>query len=156
MISQFFGIADGTAGSIMMAIDKHKPVAKWAVIEAVLNLCLSIILVKITGVYGVAWGTSIAMAFVHLYFWPRYVRDILDVPIRRFIWEGWMKITLCAVPYAAVCAVTDRYWHASNLVTFFAQIIAVLPVYAISVLVVFRGDARRLFLKWQESRLVRA
>jgi O-antigen/teichoic acid export membrane protein len=156
MISQFFGIADGTAGSIMMAIDKHKPVAKWAVIEAVLNLCLSIILVKITGVYGVAWGTSIAMAFVHLYFWPRYVRDILDVPIRRFIWEGWMKITLCAVPYAAICAVTDRYWHASNLVTFFAQIIAVLPVYAISVLVVFRGDARRLFLKWQESRLVRA
>jgi hypothetical protein len=108
------------------------------------------------GVYGVAWGTSIAMAFVHLYFWPRYVRDILDVPIRRFVWEGWFKITLCAFPYAAVCAITDRYWHAGNLVIFFAQIAAVLPVYAICVLAVFRSDARRLFIKWQESRLVRA
>ena len=56
--------------SIMMATDKHKPVAKWAVIEAVLNLSLSLILVKTIGIYGVAWGTSIAMAFVHLIFWP--------------------------------------------------------------------------------------
>ena len=156
IISQFFGIANGTAGSIMMAIDKHKPVAKWAVIEAVLNLSLSIILVKTVGIYGVAWGTSIAMTFVHLIFWPRYVREVLDVPVRKFIWEGWMKITLCAVPYAIVCAVTDRYWHASNLLEFFAQITVILPVYAICVLAVFRSEVRNLFLKWQASRLVRA
>ena len=156
IISQFFGIADGTAGSIMMAIDKHKPVAKWAVIEAVLNLGLSIVLVKTIGIYGVAWGTSISMTFVHLFFWPRYVRKVLDVPVRKFIWEGWMKITLCAVPYAIVCAVTDRYWHASNLIEFFAQITAILPVYGLCVLAVFRSEMRNLFLKWQASRLVRA
>jgi O-antigen/teichoic acid export membrane protein len=155
LISQFLGIANGTAASIMMAIDKHKPVAKWAVIEAALNLGLSIILVKAIGIYGVAWGTSIAMALVHLTFWPRYVRKILDVPIQKFIWVGWIKITLCAVPYAIVCAVTDRYWHAANLVSFFAQIIVILPVYAICVLVVFRSEVRFLFSKWQASRAVR-
>ncbi len=152
IISQFFGVADGTAGSIMMAIDKHKPVA----FEALLNLGLSILLVKTIGLYGVAWGTSIAMAVVHLLFWPKYVRKILGVPIRTFLWEGWAKITLCAVPYAIVCAVTDRYWHAGNLIAFFMQITVTLPVYAICVLVVFRDDARRLFIKWQSSRLVRA
>jgi O-antigen/teichoic acid export membrane protein len=156
IVSQFFGIADGTAASIMMAIDKHKPVARWAVAEAVLNLGLSIVLVKTIGIYGVAWGTSIATAFVHLVFWPRYVRKVLGVPVRRFLWEGWMKITLCSIPYALVCAVTDRYWHASNLAVFFAQIIAILPVYVVCVLAVFRSEVKSLFLKWQTSRLVRA
>ncbi len=156
MISQFFGIADGTAASIMMAIDKHKPLAQWAVIEAVLNLALSIILVKTIGIYGVAWGTSIAITLIHTIFWPRYVRQVLGIPIRRFLWEGWIKMTLCSIPYAIVCAVTDRYWHAGNIASFFSQIAATLPVYAICVFVVYRTEARNLFLSWQTSRLVKA
>lgn len=155
IISQFFGIANGTAASIMMAIDKHKPAAKWAVVEAILNLTLSIILVKTIGIYGVAWGTSIAMAVVHLIFWPTYVRKVLDVPVRTFLWEAWTKITLCSIPYAIVCAVTDKYWHAGNLISFFGQIIVILPVYVICVSVVFRSEAQNLFSKWQASRAVR-
>jgi O-antigen/teichoic acid export membrane protein len=156
IISQFFGIADGTAASIMMAIDKHKPLARWAIVEAALNLSLSIILIKTIGIYGVAWGTSIATIFVHLIFWPRYVRKILGVPVKRFLWEGWTKITLCSIPYAAVCAVTDRYWHAANLAAFFAQILVTLPIYAMCVLAVFRNETKNLFLKWQTSRLAKA
>jgi O-antigen/teichoic acid export membrane protein len=156
LIGQFFGVADGTAGTIMTAIDKHKPVAKWTVIEAVLNFGLSVILAKTIGIYGVAWGTSIAMAFVHIAFWPRYVRKVLNVSSRRYVWEGWTKITLCAIPYAVACAVSDKYWHAGNLAVFFVQILATLPVYAICVIVVFRSEARSLFVKWQASRLVRA
>jgi O-antigen/teichoic acid export membrane protein len=156
IISQFFGIADSTAGSIMMAIDKHKPVAKWAVIEAVLNLSLTVVLVKTLGLYGVAWGTSIAMAFVHLVFYPRYVSKVLDIPIRRFLWEGWTKITLCSIPFAIICVITDRYWHASNIAIFFGQVIVTLPIYAVCVAAVFRSEVRNLFQKWQASRLVRA
>lgn len=155
-ISQFFSVADSTAGNVMMAIDKHKPVARWAVFEAVLNLSLSIVLVKTVGIYGVAWGTSIAMAFVHLSFWPGYVRKVLGVPVRTFLWEGWAKIALCSIPYAIVCAVTDRYWHAGNLVAFFAQIVVTLPVYAVGVLAIFRSEVRVLFQKWQAARLLRA
>ena len=154
IISQFFGVADGTAGSIMVAIDKHKPVAKSAVIEAVLNLGLSILLVKTIGVYGVAWGTSIAMAIVHIAFWPRYVQKVLGVPIRTFLWEGWMKITVTSIPYAILCGVTERYWHPANLIAFFAQILAILPMYAVCVALVFRKEAKTILMKWQASRLV--
>lgn len=156
IISQFFSVANSTAGSIMTAIDKHKPVAKWAVFEAVFNISLSIALVKTIGLYGVAWGTSITMALCHLIFWPKYVRKVLGVSIRRYLWEGWIKMTLCAIPYAAVCAAADRYWHANNLLEFFGQILVTLPLYAICVILVFRGEARSLFQKWQASRLVRA
>lgn len=155
VVSQFFSIANGTAASIMMAIDKHKPLANWSVVEATLNLGLSILLVKTVGLYGVALGTTIAMVFVHLAFWPRYVRKILDVPIKTFVWQGWMKITVCAIPYAIACILTDHFWHAANMVVFFGQILAILPVYALCVIAVFHKESRWLLTKWESSRSLR-
>jgi O-antigen/teichoic acid export membrane protein len=154
MISLFFAMANATAGAIMMAIDKHKPVARWAVCEALLNLGLSILLVKTIGVYGVAWGTSLAITFVHLAFWPRYVHKILGLSPRTYIWHGWAKISLCSLPFALVCYLADLYWHPTNLVVFFAQILVTLPVYAVCVLILFRSEVKALFLKWQSSRLM--
>ncbi len=155
MVSLFFSIANSTAGSIMMAIDKHKPVARWAVIEAAINLVLSLLLVKTIGIYGVAWGTTIAMTFVHLTFWPRYVKQILNVSARAYVWDGWLKITLCSVPFGIVCALADRFWAAHNLLTFFAEILVTLPIYVLCVLLAFRTQARGLYLKWLSSRPVR-
>lgn len=156
LLSQFFTVIATTPGAIMMAIGKHKPVARWAVAEALVNLGLSVILVKTVGIYGVAWGTSISGAVATLVFWPQYLRKILGVPIRKIVWEGWTKITLCSVPYAIACVASDRYWHAGSYITFFGQILAILPVYAICVLIVFRQDARRVFQKWRASKLVSA
>ena len=42
LISQFFSVANTTVASIMMAIEKHKSVAKWALIEAGLNIAFTI------------------------------------------------------------------------------------------------------------------
>jgi O-antigen/teichoic acid export membrane protein len=151
MISLFFSMADSTAGAIFMAIEKHKPVARWAVYEAVLNFGLSIVLAKLYGLYGVAWGTSVSMALTHLAFYPRYVESVLKVPMWTYLWEGWGKIALCSLPFALVCAVTERFWHARNLFVFFAQIVAILPVYGLCVLAVFRQDARTILVKWQAA-----
>jgi O-antigen/teichoic acid export membrane protein len=153
-IGLFFSTANSTAGSIIVAIDKHKPLARWAMYEAIFNLGLSIVLVKTVGLYGVAWGTSISMGLVHLLFWPSYINKVLGVPIKTYIWEGWVKITLCSIPFGIMCAIAERYWPAKNLVTFFSQIIVTLPIYAISVAVVFRSEVLTLFHKWQASRPV--
>jgi O-antigen/teichoic acid export membrane protein len=144
MISLFFSMGDATAGSIMMAIDKHKPMTRWAVYEAVLNLGLSIVLAKKVGLYGVAWGTSISMAFTHLAFWPRYVRGTLHTPIKTYLWQGWGRIVLASVPFAITCAVAEHFWHPRSLPVFFAQILVTLPVYAIGVLVVFRNESKKI------------
>jgi O-antigen/teichoic acid export membrane protein len=154
MISMFFAIADGTAGSIMMAMDKHKPVARWAICEAALNLSLSIVLVKVKtiGIYGVAWGTAISMTLTHLLFYPRYIHQVLGVRPVTYIWQGWGKILLCVLPFAAACGLTERLWHPGNLLVFFAQILAILPVYAACILLVFRRESRNLLARWQTSR----
>jgi O-antigen/teichoic acid export membrane protein len=156
LISQFFSAAGSTPSSLMMAIGKHKPVAIAASISAALNLFLSIVLIKTVGLYGVAWGTSIATTIVQLSFWPRYARKVLGVPIRTYVWNCWSKVTVCSIPFGIVCAAADRFWHPHSLVTFFAQVLVTLPVYAISLFVTFRSEAMILFKKWQNSKLVRS
>jgi O-antigen/teichoic acid export membrane protein len=154
LISQFFTIANSTAGQIAYGVDKHKSVAMAAAIEAVFNLTLSLILVKTVGLYGVAWGTSISMAIIHLLFWPRYVKREIGVSVGTYIWEGWMKITLCAVPFAIASVLVDRYRHVSSLVIFFAQVLLTLPVYFLVVLVIFHKPVLSAFKRWQASRMV--
>jgi O-antigen/teichoic acid export membrane protein len=154
LISQFFTIANSTAGQVAYGIDKHKSVAKWAAIEAVCNLSLSIVLVKTVGIYGVAWGTSISMAIIHLIFWPSYVKRELGVPVRTYIWEGWTKITLCSIPFAVATVLVDRHTHPVSLMGFFSQVLLTLPVYFVGVLALFYKPMLTIFKKWQASRML--
>jgi O-antigen/teichoic acid export membrane protein len=156
IISQFLGIANTTAGQIAYGIEKHKAVARWAVAEAVLNLSLSIVLAKSIGLYGVAWGTSIATTIIHLIFWPRFVQRELGVPIKTYLWEGWGKITLCSIPFAITCAAADRYWHPASVLIFFAQVLVTLPIYAACSLWVFKDELRELWTKRKSQRMLEA
>ena len=139
------------AGTVLQ-IEKHKAVANWAIAEAVLNLSLSILLAKTIGLYGVAWGTSIATTVIHLLFWPRFVRSELGVPIRTYLWKGWGKISLCAVPFGLACALTDRYFHPRSMAMFFGQIVAILPIYAACALWLFKDEVHSLWINWRRNR----
>jgi O-antigen/teichoic acid export membrane protein len=152
IIAQIASVGTSTAGSIMMATGKHKPVALWTVLEATVNLGLSLVLVKTIGIYGVAWGTSISNAGLNLLFWPKYIRKSLGVPERTFVMQGWVKVMLCSIPFGVASALADRYLHPRNLVVYFSQVLATLPVYAVCVLVVFRSETRSLLVKWRASR----
>lgn len=152
LISMYLGVANGTASSIMMAIERHKPVARLAVYEAVLNLGLSIALVKTIGIYGVAWGTSLSMIITHLSFWPRYINKVLEVKPSTYLLEGWGRVTLAVVPFAAVTIAVDHYSHPLHLITYFAQIAITLPVYALGIAVGFREEVKLVFSRWQLSR----
>ncbi|MBB5316882.1 lipopolysaccharide biosynthesis protein [Tunturibacter empetritectus] len=153
LISQFFSIANATAGQIAYGINKHKTVATWAAAEAALNLGLSLILVKTIGIYGVAWGTSISLTLNHLIFWPRFVKRELGIPVPIYLWQGWGKVTLCSLPYALATYLADRRWHPGSLSAFFLQVALVLPVFALSALIMFNDDAMALFRRWRTSRL---
>jgi O-antigen/teichoic acid export membrane protein len=155
LIGLFFTIANNTATNIMFATGRQKAVAKCAIIEAALNLSVSILLVKTIGIYGVAWGTSATMAVVHLVFWPRYVQKQLGVPARRYVWDGWLKVTVCSIPFAVACAVVERHWRAQSLLIFFLQVFATLPIYVICVAAIFRSEMQSLLRRWQASRAQR-
>lgn len=94
------------------------------------------------------------MVVSHLIFWPRYVEREIGVPIRTYLWEGWIKITLCALPFAIASVLVDHYLHVRSLVSFFAQVLLTLPVYFLGVLAIFHKPALNAFRSWQASRVV--
>lgn len=151
LISQFFTIANATAGQIAYGTGKHRSVAIAASIEAVLNLTLSLIFVRKIGMTGVAWGTSISQGLVHLVFWPRYVKREIGVPVGIYLWEGWGKVLLGSVPFCIVSFLVDKHFHVSSLVAYFLQILLTLPVYGLCMAAIFRQETLRLWRRWRTS-----
>ena len=156
LIAQFMSVAVATAGSVMMAIGKHVGPAKFAVVEAILNVTITLALCKRFGAYGVAWGTSLAVTLITLAFWPRYIQKTLDIPIYTYLSLGWGKAALSAIPYGVVCYFADRLWHPQSLLMFFLQILITLPVYAISLSLIFPRETlvvfAKLFSRWRTSQ----
>ncbi len=147
LIAQFMSVAVSTAGSVMMATGKHMGPARCAVVEACLNVALTLFLCQRFGAFGVAWGTSVAVTLVTLVFWPRYIRKNLEIPIATYLGSGWGKAILGSLPYGLTCYLADRLWHPHSLLLFFLQIVLTLPIYAASMAVVFPSDAKAVLQK---------
>ncbi len=145
-IALFFSYANRTAGAIAFGIEKHKAVALWAVGEGVANLILSVILAHWYGIYGVAIGTMIPSLFVHLVLWPRYISKLVGVGSSEVIWGVWGPMIVASIPFALASYAVGAFLPARSLAIFFLQVVGTLPVFFLSVAVVFRTFIQRQIL----------
>ena len=130
-LASIFVAGEQAAGSTIMGIGKHKPLAAVYLAEAVCNLGLSIALVHSMGIYGVAWGTTLPSLAKSFLFWPWYVRSVLRIPVWKYILANWLRPAVGIVPFAVLTYFTERNWTVAHLATFFLQVAAILPVAAI-------------------------
>ena len=79
---------------------------------------------------------------VSIMFWPSYISRVLGISQWYYLWQSWGRSTLVAFPFGVACYYTDLFWHPANLVHFFLQIAAVLPVFVLSAAVVFWDEIR--------------
>jgi O-antigen/teichoic acid export membrane protein len=127
-VALLFGAANQVTTEMMLGINKHKPVALAYIVEGIVNLALSIGLVQVIGVVGVAWGTAIPRLAISLVFWPLYMRRVLDIPFSRYVLSTWIRPAIAAVPFALMSLAVDRMWFAPTLWFFFFQVTLTLPV----------------------------
>ncbi len=137
-IPLFFAFANLPARSIAFGIEKHKTIAQWSLGEGVANLILSVVLVHWFGIYGVAFGTLIPSVIVQIGLWPRYVSELVGLNAFQVIWKIWTPAFLSAVPFAVASYFVDRFYPTRHLYSFALQVLATLPVFAITVSLVFR------------------
>ena len=72
------------AASVMYGVDKHRQLLYIIIVEGLLNLVLSIFLVKRYGLAGIAYGTIIPQILIYLFIVPFIIRSILGLNLRRF------------------------------------------------------------------------
>jgi O-antigen/teichoic acid export membrane protein len=141
-----FSLQNVTAGSIAFGIGKHKTLARWAIGEAVSNLTLSIILAHILGIYGVAIGTLIPSLVVQLVLWPRYISQLVNISTFDVVWKVLAPVFLSTVPFAAASYAVDVLFPVHHMVTFMLQTMALLPIFIVSVGLIFRENVKRQIL----------
>ncbi len=141
-IPLFFAFANRTAGSIAYGVEKHKPMAVWAIVEGVSNLILSVILVRRYGIYGVALGTLIPSLLVQIGFWPWYTSTLVNVSVREIYWKVWGRMFLAATPFAAVSYAVEKAYPPKHLLQFLLQIAGTLPVFLLVLALVYQGYVR--------------
>jgi len=149
LLSVLFSSANVTSGGIVYGMEKHKRIAQWAIVEGAANLILSIILVHRMGIYGVAWGSAIPSIIIELLLWPAYISRLVQIPVKTYLWQTWVRSALVVVPFATACAVVERYWPAHNLVIFFLQIAALLVLLPLTLLLVFRQEVVKKVQEWR-------
>jgi O-antigen/teichoic acid export membrane protein len=145
-VALFFTFANRTASSIAYGVEKHKTAALWAIGEGVANLVLSIILVHRYGIYGVALGTMIPSLFAQLVFWPRYISKLVGLSSFEVIWNIWSPMFLAGIPFVVASYVVNTLLPARHLAIFFIQVLATLPIYFLTVALIFRGYVRNQVL----------
>jgi O-antigen/teichoic acid export membrane protein len=141
-----FSLQNTPATSIAFGIEKHKTIAKWAIAEAIANLALSIVLACKIGIYGVAIGTLVPSLAVNLLLWPRYVSRLVGIPYSEVFLKVWGPVFLCAVPFAVASWLMGAFFPARNMIMFFLQTIALLPIFAVAVGWIFRSNLKRTIL----------
>jgi len=148
-----FSMPNGPAGAIAYGVEKHKVIAKWAIGEAIANLLLSMALAHWFGILGVAIGTLVPSLVVQLILWPRYVSHMVDVHCLEVYFKVWAPMYLTAIPFALASYAVDVFYPAHNVAIFFLQTFALLPIFFISVGLVFRGAVQRQIMPRVRSLL---
>jgi O-antigen/teichoic acid export membrane protein len=84
------------SSSLLYGISKHHLGAFNSLGEGVLNLVLSLVLVRHYGIYGVAWATTISAAVNQLFIYPVIVCRAVELPCMTFFGELGLVMAKCA------------------------------------------------------------
>jgi len=129
-----FSLAQSASPRILYGMARHKPLAWVSLMESIANLILSIVLIRPFGIVGDAAGTAIPLTCTTLYFMPRHLCRLLNVPVRAFLREAYTLPLLLCVPQVAVLLFMRHWFIAHTYVQVGFQISISLIPYGLGVL----------------------
>ena len=104
--------SQSTSTRILFGMSSHKTLAYVVLAEGVINLILSIALVRPLGIVGDAIGTGLPLLLTALFFLPRHICRKLDIPVRTFVAEAYLYPTVLCLPMTLVLVVMQRFFYA--------------------------------------------
>jgi O-antigen/teichoic acid export membrane protein len=97
------------ANSVMLGIGKHRTLFYLLISEAILNLILSLVLVRYLGIYGVALGTAITQLAIYSYIFPRAFHRVIGADLKSFYGYAAKSVFAGAAAAAPIGLLMDRY-----------------------------------------------
>jgi O-antigen/teichoic acid export membrane protein len=98
IVSDSTQMAQSASGKILYGMAQHRTLAFVWLGEGVLNLVLSIVLLRRYGVIGVAIGTAIPQLCTNLFFLPGHLCQVLGMRLRTFVRQTYLAPALLSMP----------------------------------------------------------
>lgn len=105
------------AGYVLQGMARHRPLAMMSVYAGLSNLILSITLVQLFGLTGVALGTLIPTSVICIGFVLPYTMRVLHVSIAEFLKEIFLPVLLPTLVMALVLYILQRVIEPSSLLS---------------------------------------
>ncbi|MES9834611.1 MAG: polysaccharide biosynthesis C-terminal domain-containing protein, partial [Candidatus Thiodiazotropha sp. DIVDIV] len=115
----------------LYGMDKHKMLAFFRIGEAVANLVLSIVLLHLYGIAGVALGTAIPHIILTAIILPIYTTRVIGMDLFRYYLLGYVRPIIAALPFLAIVLYINHYLTFDNLGVFFGVVIGASLIYLI-------------------------
>ena len=123
-------MAQASSARILLGIARHKMLAVVTFSEGILNLVLSIALVRPYGIVGDALGTAIPLTLTCLLFLPNYLCHLLGLRVRTFVVKAYTLPVLLCAPMVAVLLLMQRWFVPHTLLQLVAHTLVAGIVYA--------------------------
>ena len=104
-------LPQSAASSVLFGVSRHRVVVVLALLNALLNLGLSILWVRPFGLTGVALGTAVPLAIVGGFATGVYAARALGLPLRRYFWEGMARPGIVSLAFLIPALALRAFWR---------------------------------------------
>jgi len=115
--------------SVLYGISRHHVIAALRIVEAAVNLGLSIWLVQSMGLVGVALGTTIPSVAIVMVVLPLVACRIVGVGLPEYYLNAYLRPALAIAPFAAAAWWVRGNLPAANLFEFLLHMIGLTAIY---------------------------
>jgi O-antigen/teichoic acid export membrane protein len=110
-VPTLFSLPQSAASSMLYGISRHRGVVLLSLLNALLNLGLSLLWVKPFGLIGVALGTAVPLALVGGITVGIYAARALEMPVMRYFWLGMIQPALLCLAFIVPALAVHRIFH---------------------------------------------
>lgn len=139
---------------VLYATARHQLNGWMAMVEAALNLALSIVLIRRMGISGVALGTLLPAFLLQIVVLPTYTVRLLQLSIWRYQWEALIRPLVAGLPVAGLAAWAARGGWGRNWIELITAGIILTSLYGVTAwYVALARTERRQILQWVGAKL---
>jgi O-antigen/teichoic acid export membrane protein len=152
-LGYIIGLPYYTISGVLYGLGQHRIIAILRVVEGAINLTLSVVLVNVVGLVGVAIGMAVPHAVIVGWVLPRALPRIFPVSLRAYYLNVYGRTLLAAVPFALATWAIRTIVQPATLPGFFAWGGLSLVAYAVPVWLIVLSSGERAHLARVVGRL---
>lgn len=144
-LAMFLGLCQTPAIALLYGTSKHRIYAQINVVEGLANLVLSLILVRLYGILGVAYGTFIPMVFTRIFVFPYYFCKVTENKYLDYV-KSLISTILKSLIALILPFIIANQWLTPDYLSLFTIALVSLFLYSATVYFLVYNSTERIFL----------